>query len=241
MYDLDNFSLTDMTRCGIDLRRMGKDASSAEEAAVRIVKYLHQSLGIGGRDESACALVRFYLTVPYLTLPQELQEFADKLVGTRDHAATMKCLTLLATAGELPEWNSREKSAGHKALPLLSEESISRSPMISQLIRQLGIPVAHLLGDRPDLVIDQAQHTFNVFHVPDALGSQHIPAQADFVVPFGIKSVIGFGGMLPNGEMFSIILFSKSHIPRERAQLFNTLALNAKLAIMPFDESQIFA
>lgn len=241
MYDLDNFGLSDMTRCGIDLRRMGKDASSAEEAAGRIVKYLHENLVTGGGSESACSLVRFYLTVPYATLPEELRDFADKIVGTQDHSPTMKCLTLLATAGTLPEWNSRQMSVGHKALPLLSEESISRSPMISQLIRQLGIPVAQLLSDDEGLVIDEAQHTFNVFHVPDALGSPHIPAQKDFVIPHSIRSVIGFGGMLPNGEMFSIIVFSKAHIPRERAQLFNTLALNAKLAIMPFAESRIFA
>lgn len=239
MYDLSNFSLTDMTRCGIELRKMGKETSSVEATAQKIAEYFFRTLHSPVGKEPACALVRFYMTVPYSSLPVELQTFADGLVP--DHPPAMKCLTLLGTAGEIPEWNSRLKSVGHRALPLQSEEGISRSPMISQLIRQLGVPVNLLLSHHDRLVIDAQQHSFNVFHVPEALGSPYIPAQKDFVIPFGIKSVIGFGGMLPTSEMFSIILFSKQAIPRERAQLFNTLALNAKLAIMPHAESRIFS
>ncbi len=240
MYDLANFGLSEMTKCGVEIRKLGKSSDSVEETAQKIARYFFDSLG--GRDgtERVCALVRFYLTVPYAKLPSDLRAFADDILGGAEHSPTMKCLTLLGTAGEAPAWNSRLDSVGHKALPLHSEESIGRSPMISQLIGQLGVPVASLLGSGDKLVIDESQHTFNVFHVPDASGSPHIPAQADFVAPFGIKSVIGFGGMLPTGEMFSVIIFSKAHIARDRAELFNTLALNAKIAIMSFDE-RIFA
>jgi len=54
-------------------------------------------------------------------------------------------------------------------------------------------------------------------------------------VPFGIRSVIGFGGMLPSGNLFAVILFTKVPIPRETADLFRPLALSVKLAILPFD------
>jgi hypothetical protein len=37
-----------------------------------------------------------------------------------------------------------------------------------------------------------------------------------------------------------VILFSKVAIPRETAELFRTLALNVKMAVLPF-ESVVFA
>jgi hypothetical protein len=153
----------------------------------------------------------------------------------------MKCLTLLATAGADPAWNSRHTSTGHKALPLPSEESIARSPMIAQLIRQLGVETASLFAADPHVMIDLDQHSFNVFHVADAVGSPHIPAQHGFVIPYGIQSVIGFGGQLPNGELFATVLFSTVSVPRETADLFKTLALALKVAILPFAGRSVFA
>lgn len=239
MYDLTSFALSDMTRCGIDLRRMGYGANSVEETAQRTVEYFYEKLRIGA-GARACALVRFYVTASYSELQPDLQEFANKIVGSTASPG-MKCLTLLGTAGEVSAWNSRKQSVGHKAIPLQSEESIAKSPMINALINQLGIPVPSLLEHDQRIMLDEHQHSFNVFHVACAEGSPYIPAQKEFIIPHQIKSVLGFGGMLPTGEMFAIVLFSKLEIPRERAELFNTLALNAKLAILPFAGKQLFA
>lgn len=112
--------------------------------------------------------------------------------------------------------------------------------MIAQLIRQLGIEISALLSDT-GLVIDTAQHTFNVFYIGNAVGSPFIPAQQEFVVPHGVRSVLGFGGLLPSGELFATILFSKTEIPRDVADLFKTLALNVKLALLPFGSTKIFS
>jgi len=143
------------------------------------------------------------------------------------------CLTLLATAGEEPAWNDRRASVAHRALPLTSAESIARSPMISQLIRQLGVEIGTLLTPS-EMIVDNTQHSFNVFHVPDAVGSPHIPAQQQFVIPYGVQSVLGFGGLLPPGELFATILFTRTRVPREVAERFKTLALNVKVALLPF-------
>lgn len=153
----------------------------------------------------------------------------------------MKCLTLLATAGALPAWNSRRMSAGHVALPLASAESVARMPMVARLISQLGVEVASLIAPDENFLVDAEQHSFNVFHVPEAEGSPYIPGQHEFVRPHGIRSVLGFGGLLPSGELFVAILFAKQAIGRERADLFKTLALNAKVAILPFVGGRIFA
>lgn len=241
MYDLARFSLADMTRCGIDLRKLGEGATSMEQVADRTVRYLHEKLRGSASGEPAAVLVRMFATMPFSALEPGQQRFARTLVGHADPVPGTKCLTLLGTAGEKPEWNSRHSSKGHAALPLLSVESISRSPMIAQLIRQLGIEVETLIASDPELVIDATQHTFNVFYVADAVGSSFIPAQREFVIPYGVRSVLGFGGLLPPGELFATILFSRVAIPREVADLFKTLALNTKVALLPFAGRRVFS
>jgi hypothetical protein len=240
MYDLSHFTLSDMTRCGVELRRLGADASSMEEVAGRVVGALYGQLMMSPGTRG-CVLVRTFVTQPYSALQPDQQRFAERVYPEIVEHPKTKCLTLLATAGDEPEWNSRQTSTGHQALPLPSEESILRSPMISQLIRQLGVELGPLLAPNAEFMIDVLQHTFNVFHVPDALGSPHIPAQSEFVQPHGVRSVIGFGGLLPPGELFATILFAKTIVPREVAELFKTLALNVKVVLLPHSGVKIFS
>jgi hypothetical protein len=238
-YDLSAFSLQDMTRCGAELRKQSADASSMEEVADKVVRLLHEKLRTPS-GERACALVRTFVTLPYSELQAEQQLFARKLFPEITQRPEVKCLTLLATAGDESAWNSRRASVGHQALPLPSEQSISRSPMISQLIRQLNVDVNELLQPGANVMLDASQHTFNVFHIPDAVDNEFIPAQSEFVKPFGIRSVLGFGGLLLPGELFATILFTKTPISREVAELFKTLALNVKVALLPFTSERVF-
>jgi hypothetical protein len=241
MYDLAHFTSSEMTRCGIAMRKFGSGAQSMEETANRIVRYLYEELGDQQTGERACALVRFYKTHAYGELPSELREFASDILGGDVPPPTTKCLTLLATAGERPEWNARHTSVGHQAIPLPSPELVARLPMIAQLIKQFGIEIQTLLAADPATMVDLTQQTFNVFYVPDAVGSPNIPAQAEFVIPSGIRSVLGFGGVLSSSNLFAIILFSKAPISRETAEMFKPLALNVKVAVLPFDDATIFA
>jgi hypothetical protein len=212
-----------------------------EETANGIVRYLYEELGDQQTGERACALVRFYKTHAFGELPPELRDFARGILGGNAPPPTTKCLTLLATTGERPEWNTRHTSVGHQAIPLPSPELVARLPMIAQLINQFGIEVQTLLAADPARMVDLTQQTFNVFYVPDAVGSPNIPAQAEFVIPSGIQSVLGFGGVLPSNNLFAIILFSKVPISRETAEMFKPLALNVKVAVLPFDDATIFA
>ena len=66
-----------------------------------------------------------------------------------------------------------------------------------------------------------------------AEGSPYIPAQDEFVLPYGVRSVLGFGAPLPNGDIFSVILFSKQVIPEATAHLFKPLALCAQITLAP--------
>jgi signal transduction histidine kinase len=236
MFDLGTFTLRDMTELGAVLRRMGDGAASMEEMADRTVRYLYEHLVEGPEHAPCCALARFFKTHRFDALGPDLREFARGMLGDRPESGSMKCLTLLATAGDQPEWNSRHASVAHKAIPLASEDLVAQAPMISSLLGQLGVGVTDLLNDSPELLVGP-EASFNIFYVPQARGSPHIPAQQEFVEAAGIESVLGFGGMLPLGDIFAVILFLKTRVPRETAELFRTLALNLKMAALPFDES----
>src|SRR5262249_44726180 len=92
----------------------------------------------------------------------------------------------------------------------------------------------------PALLVDQEQKSYNVFHVADAVGSPFVPGQDEFVRPYRIRSVLGFGGLLPDSNLFVVILFARAYIPHQTAELFKTLALSAKLAVLPFVGGRVF-
>jgi hypothetical protein len=240
MYNLTNFEQDDMLNCAIALRNIDLGAKSMEEVADRMVRYLYENLIDQQTGQPACALVRFFKTHPYRDLNQSLQEAACDILGTRSIIPTTKCLTLLATAGDEPHWNSRHKSAGHKAIPLVDRDFIERAPMISQLIKQFGLEAEAILKPDPKLILDLQRTKFNVFYVPEALGSAHIPTQKDFVIPYQIKSVLGFGGMLPSGNIFAIILFTKIWFPYDTAELFKWISAYARIAVASFDRGTVF-
>lgn len=240
VYNLSRMTLKDMTQCGAALRRLGAGAQSMEEAASRTVRFLYDSLVGSEAGERACLLVRCFKTHPFGELPTPLRQLAAGALDAEPASPTMQCLTLLGTAGDSPEWNSRRASAGHQVIPLPSASGVSRIPMIAQLIKQLGLEVSSVLKPDPKLVVDLQQKSFNVFYVPTAQGSPYIPAQEDFVIPLGVQSVLGFGGVLPRGDLFAVIMFARVPLPPETAELFKPLALSVKLAILPFANGPLF-
>lgn len=207
-------------------------------AADRVVRWLYEQLGDGSAAR-ACAMVRFYKTHAFGELPADLADFARAGGGTDLPPAT-RCLTLLASAGDEPDWNDPARSRGHRAIPLQSAEAIRQMPMILQLVQQLGFDPQQIVAPDPSLLVDSAEKTFNVFYVPEALGSPYIPAQKDFVEKYGIASVLGFGGLLPPSDLFSVILFSRVPIPADTAQMFKPLSLSARMAVLPFSGGRIF-
>jgi hypothetical protein len=238
-WQLGRVSLVDMTHASARLRKLGEGASSMEESSQRIVRFLFEAFADASGARS-CGLVRLYKTHSFGTLPDELQQFARKAAPGSELSPRSRCLTLLASAGVEPAWNDRRASSGHRAIPLTSVEAVERLPMVMQLLVQLGVDVSRIVSADPKLILDVAQRSFNVFHVEEARASPFIPAQEGFVIPYGIASVLGFGGGLPSGDLFSLILFSRAHITRATADLFRPLAIAIKLALLPFD-GRVFA
>lgn len=240
--DLNRFDLADMLRCSQGLRRAAQGASSMEAAAGKVCRYLYDEMG-DGAGERACVLVRFYKTHPFGELTPELQRFARRAFGAvaiSPPEPEMRCLTLLSTVGDQPEWNARERSEGHQAIPLPSPHIVERAPMISQLIREFGLDLSDVVRPSDDLVRERGGKSYGVFHVENAAGSPYIPAQQGFVDRYGIRSVLGFGGLLPTGDLFAVILFARVHVPIDAADRFRSLALDLKSCLIPYAGSAVF-
>ncbi|MEY2463324.1 MAG: phosphoserine phosphatase RsbU/P [Acidimicrobiaceae bacterium] len=240
MFELGSFSLTDMFECSAALRRVCEAATSMEEAARATVGYLRDNFVEKSTGEPSLSLVRFYKTHPYDRLEPDLQDYASAATPGQTNLSGVRCLTLLATAGEEPAWNNRALSRGHKAIPLLSTEAVDRMPMVSRLIAQLGFDVADLIDHEAQSIHDLEQRAHNVFYVPEARDSEHVPAQNDFVIPYGIRSVLGFGGLLPDRSLFAVVMFSSTPIPPLTADVFAAVALSVKVAMLRFVDDRTF-
>jgi hypothetical protein len=240
MFDVHRMGLVDVVKCSSELRTIGKRARSMEGVATELVSYFYERMHDAENGRRAMALVRFYKTHALAELEPDVRRFVVDTFVDQPLAHTTPCLTLLGTVGDEKAWCSRHASRGHKAIPLASEQSVERLPMIAHLVRQLGLDVSYLLKPDARLIVDLDQRTFNVFHVEHALGSPHIPAQREFVEPYEIKSVLGFGGVLPSGELFATIMFSRVTIDPNVAHLVKPLTLSVKLALLPFVGRTIF-
>lgn len=240
MFDFTRFSLQDMTDIGDAMQQLEFRAKNSDELTNMVTRYFFDHFVDFKTGEKSSALVRFFMTHDYNSLDAGLRGLADKILNGQPVPQEMKCLVLSATTGIEPEWNRVTASKEHRVLPLPSEEMLRKNLMVNQFIYQLGVDISHVLRPDPKVALELEGRIFNVYHIPDALGSPYIPAQDEFVVPFGIQSALGFGGMLPTGNLFALIIFSKTRIPRKTAELFKNIALNVRMAILPFVSEKIF-
>ncbi len=184
-------------------------AKSFEEVAQHYTTTLYKEL-----DESI-ALIRLFATVPYGQLPLHNKNFVSNLAESKGisqsiHDQTL-VLSLLGTSGEEPAWNDRRNSQGHVGVPLVSAAFIEAIPMMSRLLKQLGLGLDWI--DRGDT--DVVKHTMGsmsgVFFVPDATSEvdhhgRKIIAAQDFVTKYRIKTVFGWGGGYLGSSIFYVTI-----------------------------------
>lgn len=236
-YRLDEFGLEGTIGCTAALRIMGARAATVQDACDEIVNYLREHL-VDADGAPACALVRLYKTHAFEDLPADLKEFAAASHHGDMHLGT-RVLTLISSAGDEPEWNAASTSRGHRAFALPDAAAVERYPMIAQLISQLGLDVAEVIAPDLGLLVQSGSAGYNVFYVERAAGSPSIPAQ-DFVQACGIRSALGFGGLLPRGDMYAVVMFSKVDVPRASAQAFRTIALGVNLPLIATGSLPLF-
>ena len=240
MHYLGGFSFRDMVECTARLRRLGQGAGSMEEAAGRIVTYLYDDFADRHSGQRACALVRFYKTHPYGLLDAPRRRLASARLAEAP-SPSARYFTLLATTGDESAWPSILGSPDRMSIPLEGAEgaaSAARGPMLMSLVTQLGLDLGARVPPAPPAV---DLRTLNVFHIPDAADSLGVPSHNAFVSRHGIRSVLGFGGLLPAGDLFAVVLFTRVLIGAEARDLFKPLALAVKLGVMAFADGPIFS
>ena len=229
-------------RWGWAARGIGEGRATLESAARALTRHFHDTLETDGPDgpERACVLVRCYKTHPFASLPADLQRGARRLLRPGEHAtAEMRCVALLASAGDEPSWNSRQGGGGHAAIPLPTEEAVVRWPMIAKLAQDFGLEASDLVEPSSGIQARRGRN-YGVFHVVEALGSRVVPAQAALVRRHGVRSVVGFGGVLSTGDFFTVVLYCRVSVSPEVADQFRALALHVKPAFFAFGERDVF-
>lgn len=206
-----------------------------EDVANRLVTHIYNLFRVTPEAPSQASLVRLFKTCSEDELSPDLKQLISSQADPE-----ARYLALLGSCGENDSWNSRMDSRGHKLIPLESAEVVESIPMISNLIRMLGLNLNDVVKPNPDLNI-AGFYPLSVFYVEEALDSPYIPAKQEFVVPYGIHSVVGFGGLLTFTDMFTVVMFFKVPVGREQAALFKSLADQVHDLLMPFKNSgQIF-
>jgi len=225
------------------IRKAGYLATAAQDLA----KGLHQAF------EDSVGLARVFLTVPLGSLPEDRQDFVYALARPSNSVADLKSttpvLSLIGTHGDEADWNDLGKSRGHLGIPLISSEFVGSIPMVSRLLRELGVPLDWI--DTHDAAVIQKTlgESSSLFFVDDAGTAtddqgRKIIADEGFVSRHRIQSVFGIGGAYSGGEILVTVLFNHDRFERRSAEQFlplvtlfksNTERLVAQLRIFSED------
>jgi hypothetical protein len=225
MIMLDNLHEEEIRKFGAALLRSQREsAKSFEEAAQHIVSDIHKTF-TDHAGNPAFPLVRVYRMCQYDALPSDLKPLAN--------AETSLWMTLMATCGLEPAWNDRRQSQGHKVVPAGDQ----RSPMVAAAFQQIGLDEA---PSADGLTFSEATFMTRYFHVANAIDNPAIPAQAEFVRPYQIKSVIGLGARFMAGTAHLTLCFSRTPLNEQAARSFATLSAHVSTLLAFFDTRKIW-
>lgn len=246
MVDLRTLSTSDLSTLIRGLRRIGVETESMEEGAQRVTALLHEQLADAETGERQTALVRLYKTHPYDSLPAAVRAHLDQRLGGPAPSG-MRCLTLLGTSGLRPEWNDRRRSVDHQAIPLLehlpgqrSQRLWERTPLVGQLLRELGVQQETFSSSYGPAALALSLRQPRLFFVQNTVNHPLLPMQTEFVVPEGVRSVVGLSAALESSDLFVLMLFSRVPLTPETAALLLQLTASVKMAALSMHE-RVFA
>ena len=202
------------------------ESERLEDAAQALATVLHTQL-----DESV-VIARVFVTVPFGDLPEDNKTFVRGLAEGAGSGTDLKpdtpVLSLVGTHGQESDWNDRRRSKGHVGIPLISSAFVGAIPMISRLLKELGVPIDWIDSPNTEVIVKTIGSSAGLFFVDDAgtakdQEGRSIIAAQDFVENYGIKSVFGTGGAYPNGQMVAVVLFCRDAFSRATAEQFMAL------------------
>jgi hypothetical protein len=210
MLDFQYSSQEDFTDFGRSIWRACQSFTTHEQASQFIVKSLYEEF-LTEDGEPKLALVRIYRLTPVRELPRGVQAKVSQ-----DERQVM---ALTGTYGIEAAWRDRRQSVGHQAVPLSAIALPQQIPMFQEVLRQLGVDMDYLYAEQEILGGTGSKGHFYVLQVPD---NPVIPAQDNFVRPYHIESLIGFGGFMSSSgggrSMYMLYAFSRQPIPFEAVE-----------------------
>jgi signal transduction histidine kinase len=226
---LTALSLVDVVRCIAQVRELAAIAASIEHFAQGLMECCQHTFRVPNASDPEIVLGRCFVACPFRELSDEVQAWLQQGEDRINDPSTGLCLSLVGSAGLVAGWNDPTMSSRYRAIPMDSKQFAVRFPMFAEVFRQIGISVEDRRFGAGVMNIGAVGGGCNVFHVPLAIGSPFIPAQNDFVRPYGIRSVVGFGGWYGQGQYFLVVMFSRVSIPTESVELLRLLALAVRV------------
>lgn len=202
------------------------------------------------RFRNSIALLRHFITVPFHALPGENQKFVSALaalkVSNSPLAPQTLVLSLVGTSGVEAAWNDRRHSKGHVGIPLISSAFVETIPMMSRLLKELGVGL-DWIDSHDTQIAEKTMGLMNgLFFVADASrevdakGRKIIAAQ-DFVAKYGVQSVFGFGGGYLGTKAISVtIIFLRERLEKRQAEFFASTMTRLRTQTVELVKTRIF-
>lgn len=212
-----------------------KACVSLEEAAQTFTNLLWEEFG------ESIILVRFFVTLPFSTLPDRYQRSVAQLAEGEgitpllgDHTPV---LTLLGSFGGEEIRNVKQ----YFGLPLVSYGFIESIPMISDLLRELGFSLngkkepGDNTQDAGDVETKSVSLLSGVFYVPHTQHAvngkdERMLLAFDRIAAYNSKSlseiqtIFGIGGAYISGPFIAILICTKEALERKMVEQFIPVA-----------------
>ncbi|MFN8531255.1 MAG: hypothetical protein U0670_21850 [Anaerolineae bacterium] len=216
----------EIEKVGQQFARDGRStARTFEGAAQWICESMFRTFVLG--DQSPLfALFRIYRICTHHQLPPDIRIPA--------RADSPYWFALAGTYGVEPAWQDRKQSKTHQAIP----EALGRvAPMF-----RAGISQLRLKWGQPGEIQMQSMGagTVQYFYVPEAEGSPYILDQEQFVLPYGIHSVIGIGSVFLSGAAYIAFGFTRASLEASVIEKWTVLAPHVSTLLGNFDNGKLW-
>ncbi|WP_017302819.1 sensor histidine kinase [Spirulina subsalsa] len=228
-----------MSTLGLALRQCGGGVDSMEEVSQALVDCLALNLGVSQGQSSVCEWVQFWKTHLYGDLTSDLQTSLETEelgaegggVSTLTLRSNTPCLILLSST-QTPGNEGKRAIALHPDSPsappwftLLEEAHLPRHLFLTS-----EIPESQALSPQHNPVFQLGQESLKAIVAAGCSGETLV----------GVQAIVGLWGVLPSGSCFVTLLGLRNALAPEMLELFRPLALNIKVAILPFDRGTVF-
>lgn len=244
MTSLENATLADLKDMqSVIIAKIAK-VRSFEDAAQIYTSLIYEQF------RNSIVLVRHFITVPFHALPAKNQKFVSTLAALKVNNSPISpqtlVLSLVGTSGVDAVWNDRRHSKGHVGIPLISSAFIETIPMMSRLLKELGVGLDWIDSNDTQIAEKTIGLMNGLFFVADASrevdakGRKIIAAQ-DFVEKYGVQSVFGFGGGYLGTKAISMtILFLRERLEKRQAELFASTMTRLRTQTVELVKTRIF-